>query len=223
MTYSASVVLENTILEWPHLIFAFLQLSPLWRGLGLLLEQFRIPFTQGWFMQSLIEIGLLVLEIFLKSFSLFLRFCYYLHLDKDVPLHLDILESCPQRMIRTTSGQNWPSGSSEVENVKVYRQRDDGQQAIRKTHLSFQLRWAKEGERASLLQLLEAMLWFNLHLNYLRKLSSKSELFWPGGFWGKKNKLPLPLFLHFGHLSEQTWFPFTKGLIEWIFTVVRPT
>jgi hypothetical protein len=38
------------------------------------------------------------------------------------------------------SGQNWPSGfGEEVENVNVYRQ-TDGQWAIKKAHLSFQLR-----------------------------------------------------------------------------------
>jgi hypothetical protein len=62
MTYSGSVVLEKKIFKWSHPIFAFLRLSPLWRGPGPLFEQFRIPFTQGWFMPSLIEIGLLVLE-----------------------------------------------------------------------------------------------------------------------------------------------------------------
>jgi hypothetical protein len=62
MTYSGSVVLEKKIFEWTHPIFAFLRLSPLLRGPGPLFEQFRIPFTQGWFMLSLIEIGLLVLE-----------------------------------------------------------------------------------------------------------------------------------------------------------------
>jgi hypothetical protein len=62
MTYSGSVILEKKIFKWPHPIYAFLRLSPLWRGPGPLFEQFRIPFTQGWFMSSLIEIGLLVLE-----------------------------------------------------------------------------------------------------------------------------------------------------------------
>jgi hypothetical protein len=52
------------------------------------------------------------------------------------------------RMICAKSGQNWPSSSrEEVENVKVYRQTDRqidaGQRAIRKAHLIFQLRWAK--------------------------------------------------------------------------------
>jgi hypothetical protein len=43
-------------------------------------------------------------------------------------------------MICTKSGKNWSSGSGEeVENVKVYRQTDGGQGAIRKAHLSFQI------------------------------------------------------------------------------------
>jgi hypothetical protein len=33
MTYSGSVVLKKTF-KWPHPIFAFLWLSPLWRGPG---------------------------------------------------------------------------------------------------------------------------------------------------------------------------------------------
>jgi hypothetical protein len=69
MTYSGSMVLEKKIFKWPHPIFAFLKLSPLWRGPGPLFEQFRIPFTQGWFMPSLIKIGLLVLEKIFKNFQ----------------------------------------------------------------------------------------------------------------------------------------------------------
>jgi hypothetical protein len=57
---------------------------------------------------------------------------------------LNKLETPPPRMICAKSGWNWPSGSGEdVEKVKVYRQTDDGQPAIRIAHLSFQLRWAK--------------------------------------------------------------------------------
>ena len=59
------------------------------------------------------------------------------------PLHL--------RMLCTKFGWNWPSGSGEEdENVKSLqtngqtdRRTDDGRQVIRKAHLSFQLRWAK--------------------------------------------------------------------------------
>ena len=62
MTYSGSVVLGKKIFQLPHPIFGYLWLSPLWRRSGPLFEQFRISFTQGWLMPSLIEIGLLVLE-----------------------------------------------------------------------------------------------------------------------------------------------------------------
>ena len=41
------VVLEKKIFKWPHPIFTFLWLSPLWRGPGPLFEQTWIPFTQG--------------------------------------------------------------------------------------------------------------------------------------------------------------------------------
>jgi hypothetical protein len=58
MAYSGSVVLEKKIFKWPHPIFAFLRLSPLWRGPGPLFDQFRIPSPQGWFMISLIEIDI---------------------------------------------------------------------------------------------------------------------------------------------------------------------
>jgi hypothetical protein len=49
MTYSGSVVLEKKIFKWPHPIFVYLSLHPLWRRPDPLFEQFRIPFTQGWF------------------------------------------------------------------------------------------------------------------------------------------------------------------------------
>ena len=46
------------------------------------------------------------------------------------------------RMLCAKFGWNWPSGSwEEVENRKSLQ--TDRQQAVRKAHLSFQLRWAK--------------------------------------------------------------------------------
>jgi hypothetical protein len=42
--------------------FAFLWLSPLWKGPGPLLVWSKISFTQEWFVPCLIEIGLLVVE-----------------------------------------------------------------------------------------------------------------------------------------------------------------
>jgi hypothetical protein len=71
----------------------------------------------------LIEIGWLVLEkkFFKTKFSVFLLFCFYFSLGRDVALHLNNLESPAPRMLCAKSGYNWPSGSEEkVENVKVY-------------------------------------------------------------------------------------------------------
>jgi hypothetical protein len=62
MSWSGSVVLEKKIFKWPHPICTFLLLFPLWRGPGPYFEQFRISFTQGWFVPSLLEIGWLVLK-----------------------------------------------------------------------------------------------------------------------------------------------------------------
>jgi hypothetical protein len=92
-------------------------------------------------MPGLIEIGLLVLEkkIF-KSFQCIFALLLLSPLGQKRSPSFENLESPPLRMIYANSGQNWPSGSGEeFENVKVYRQ-TDGQQAIRKAHLSFQLR-----------------------------------------------------------------------------------
>jgi hypothetical protein len=62
VTYSCSVVLKEKKFQLPRQIFAFLLLSPLWTGPGPLFEQFKIPFTQRWFVPSLMEICQLVLE-----------------------------------------------------------------------------------------------------------------------------------------------------------------
>jgi hypothetical protein len=70
-----------------------------------------------------------------------------------IPFIWTNLNPLPPRMIYAKSGPNWPCRSGEeVENVKVYgqtdrqtdRQTDDGQNAIRIAHLSFQLRWANK-------------------------------------------------------------------------------
>jgi hypothetical protein len=66
LSYSGSVVLEGKKIQWTHQMFAYLWLSCLWRRSRPLFVQFKIPFTQGSFVPSLIEIGLLVLEIFLS-------------------------------------------------------------------------------------------------------------------------------------------------------------
>ena len=68
---------------------------------GPLFEQTWIPFTQGYFVPSLVEIGPVILEKKMKMWKVY----------------------------RQTDGRT-----------------DDRQQVIRKAHLSFQLRWAKNPE-----------------------------------------------------------------------------
>jgi hypothetical protein len=64
------VILEEKIFQWPHPIF---WLSPLGQKPGPSFGQFLIFFTQGWFVLSLIEIGLLVLE---KNFFFQYRYSF---------------------------------------------------------------------------------------------------------------------------------------------------
>ena len=55
------------------------------------------------------------------------------------------------RMHCAKFGWNWPSGYGEDENVKSLQtdwRTDDGKKVIRKAHLSFQLRWAKNVKRS---------------------------------------------------------------------------
>jgi hypothetical protein len=86
----------------------------------------------------LIEFGLLVLEKILIFFSVFLLFRYYLPLEKDVPLHLNKLESPPPKNYLC---QVWLKLAKwfwrrSKKNVKVYRQTDgktDGRPDGRRT------------------------------------------------------------------------------------------
>ena len=57
-----SVVLEKKIFKFRQCIFAISLLSLLGKGRGPSFEQTLIPFTQGCFVLSLVEIGPLVLE-----------------------------------------------------------------------------------------------------------------------------------------------------------------
>ena len=84
------------------------------------------------------------------------------------------LNALQPRMHCCQFGWNWPSGSwGEVENRKSLQsdgQTDDGQKAIRKAHLSFQLRWVKKIQnrrRLRLLQLMAIEQWRFLSLPHL--------------------------------------------------------
>ena len=55
------IILKKKISKFRQCIFAILKLSPLGKERCPLLEQTLIPFTQGCFVSSLVEIGLVVL------------------------------------------------------------------------------------------------------------------------------------------------------------------
>jgi hypothetical protein len=89
---------------------------------------------------------------FLKIFSVFLLFCYYLPLERGNPLHLNKLESPLPKddlcQVWLKLAQRFWRRSRKCKSLQTDRQTDgqtdDGQTAIRIAHLSFQLRWAKK-------------------------------------------------------------------------------
>ena len=88
---------------------------------------------------------------FLKVVNLFLLFPNYLPFEKDLALHLNILESpspgdtlCQVwlKLAQWSLRRRWKC--EKFTDRRTDRQTDNGQQVIRTAHLSFQLRWAKE-------------------------------------------------------------------------------
>ena len=79
-------------------------------------EQTWIPFTQGCFLESLVEIGSVVLEkkIFLNFVSVFSLFRDYLPLVEGWPFIWTNLYPLHPRIFLAKFGWNWLSGSGEV-------------------------------------------------------------------------------------------------------------
>ena len=65
------VVLEKKIFKSYQFIFIISKLSPLWEGCGPSFQQTWIPFTQGYFVPSLVEIGPVVLEKKIKMWKVY--------------------------------------------------------------------------------------------------------------------------------------------------------
>ena len=86
-----------------------------------------IPFSQGCFAPSLVEIGPMVMEKKIFKFCQhILLFKYNYHLEKGVTLHLNKLKSPHWRVLFAKFGWNWFSDSGEIEgNVKSSKK--DGQ------------------------------------------------------------------------------------------------
>ena len=137
------VLLEKTIFEVRQCIFDIFLLSPLGKGRGPSFEQIWIPITQGCFVPSFIEIGPVVLKkkIFKVRQSI-------LSISLLPPLGIRHGPSFEQTWIPITQGCLVPS-LVEIRPVvlekkmKMWkftdRRTDNGQQVIRKAHLSFQL------------------------------------------------------------------------------------
>jgi hypothetical protein len=87
------VVLEKKIFKWPHPIFIFLWLSPLVRDLAFYLNKLEFLSPKDNVYQVWLNLACWFSRRFLKIFSVFLLFCYYLPLEKGNPLHLNKLES----------------------------------------------------------------------------------------------------------------------------------
>ena len=86
---------------------------------------------------------------FFNIFNIILHFRYHFPLEKGKALHLNKLESLHPRMLCANLVETCPVVLEKKSKIgKVYRQtdgqKDDGRRAIRKAHLSFQLRWAKK-------------------------------------------------------------------------------
>ena len=81
-------------------------------------------------------------EDFLISSIYFCYFVIFYPWKRAGPFIWTNLYALHPNMLCAKFGWNWPGGSGEEdENVKT--RTDDGQQPIKKAHLSFQLRWAK--------------------------------------------------------------------------------
>jgi hypothetical protein len=90
---SSGSVLEK-IFRWPHPVFTFLWLSLLCRRSGPLLKKVVFPLPKDDLYQVWLNLAhWFWRRNFLKIFSVFLLFCFYLPLEKRVPLHLNTLES----------------------------------------------------------------------------------------------------------------------------------
>jgi hypothetical protein len=88
---------------------------------------------------------------FLNEPTPFLHFCYYLPFEEDLALYLNNLEF---PLPKDDLCQLWLKLACwfwrRSRKVKVYKQTDDGQRAIRIAHLTFQLRWAKNDKTVKL-------------------------------------------------------------------------
>jgi hypothetical protein len=141
------VVLEK-IVKWPIPFLHFCDYLPLEEDLALYLNEFEFPLPKDNVYQVWLNLACWFWRRFLKIFSVFLLFCYYLPLERGNPLHLNKLESPFPKddlcQVWLKLAQWFWRRSRKCKSLQTDGQMDDGQKAIRIAHLSFQLRWAKK-------------------------------------------------------------------------------
>ena len=121
-----------------------------WEFIGSSFEETWIPIIHGCLCQVWLKLAQWFWRRgFFNFVNVFSLFRNYLPLEKGGVLHLNKLESPSPK---DALGQVWLKfAQKKMKMWKVYRrtdrktdrQTDDGRQLIRKAHLSFQLRWAK--------------------------------------------------------------------------------
>jgi hypothetical protein len=120
-SFSDPAVLEK-IFKWPHSIFTFLWLSPLWRGPGPLFEQLEFPLPKDNLYQVWLNLACQFWRRrFLKIFSVFVLFRYF-PFEMGYPLCLKKLESPFPKDDLYKVWWKLVQRFWGVENLKVYRQ-----------------------------------------------------------------------------------------------------
>ena len=119
------MVLEKKIFEMSSMYFRCRYHLPLEKGVVLHLIKLESPSPKN----ALCQVWLKLVQCFwrtrfLNLINVFSLFCYHLHLEKGVALHLNNLNPFQTKMLCAKFGWNWPSGSREEdEYVKSLRQR----------------------------------------------------------------------------------------------------
>ena len=121
------LILVGSVVKGRQCIFRISLLSPLGKGRASAFEQMWIPFIQGCFVRSFVEVGPVVLgNFFSKDINPFSLCRYYLPVEKSVPLPKDTLCQVGMNLVKWFWRRRW-----KCENTKD-EQADDRWQATRK-------------------------------------------------------------------------------------------
>ena len=99
---------------------------------------------------------------FLKLVNVFSLFPYYLPLEMGVAFHLNKLESPLPKDALCQVSEKFTDRRTDR---RTERQTDNGRQAIRKAHLSFQLRWANKSSKHFYVKFVSAKAWAYTSIN----------------------------------------------------------